>query len=605
MADLNLRDYIDVTFSDVGDGLDLATIDGDELVISGAGVGTAVLDGTAVLQSGTTYRYAFTGDFVGGVVTVEFAAATFQDLAGNANATETESFTVTLGDGLTPGAEQIVNSYVPGNQQLLRSTGAVAVAPAGDFVIAFQGRGADDAQSVFVRRFNADGTPVADAFRVNETIAGPQQAATVALAPDGSMLVAWEGQGNGDTRGIFARWYDANGTPGPEFRVNQTTDGVQLRPDVAIGPAGETVIVWTGFGDDDPSNYGTFMSRWLPDGTLVDDEVLVNTTTLGIQDWPAVAFAPDGRFTVAWSGVGVGGETDGVFLQQFNADGTRNGTELRVNTTTVGPQRKPDLAYNVDGQLAVVWEGYAPGDGVGIVLQRYGADAAPVGTEQLVNTTTGSTQNSPAIAAAGDGTWVVTWSSPKQDGSDRGVYAQQVDATGQPIGGELLVNTTTQGLQDFPAVGGDGNGNYVIAWRGEGVGDNSGVFVSQLLNEPPINTTSAVEASSTSETDGESPTPQDLPTPDFFATGNRDGDRDHAVSSLDAAFSAARFLARSSHVGRGSVNSAAVAKHGTMPAALNASGALEDGLEGSKNSFASAVDQILADESAEDDILQY
>ena len=102
LADLNLRDYIDVTFSDVGDGLDLATIDGDELAIGGAGVGTAVLDGTAVLQSGTTYRYAFTGDFVEGTVTVDFLAGSFQDLAGNANVAETESFTVTLGDGLTP-----------------------------------------------------------------------------------------------------------------------------------------------------------------------------------------------------------------------------------------------------------------------------------------------------------------------------------------------------------------------------------------------------------------------------------------------------------------------------------------------------------------------
>ena len=294
-----------------------------------------------------------------------------------------------------------------------------------------------------------------------------------------------------------------------------------------------------------------------------------------------------------------------VFLQQFNADGTRNGTEVRVNTTIAGPQRKPDLAYNVDGQLAVVWEGFAPGDGVGIVLQRYGADTAPVGTEQLVNTTTGSTQNSPAIAAAGDGTWVVTWSSPKQDGSDRGVYAQQVDATGQPIGGELLVNTTTQGLQDFPAIGGDGNGNYVIAWRGEGVGDNSGVFVSQLLHEPPINNTSSVEASSTSETDGEFQSPQELPTPDFFAAGNRDGDRDNAVNSLDAAFSAARFLARSSHVGHSSVNSATVATEGTLPSAPNAGSALQERPEDSKNSFASAVDQILADESAEDDILQH
>ena len=104
LADLNLRDYIDVTFSDVGDGLDLASIDGDELAIGGAGVGTAVLDGTAVLQGGTTYRYTFTGDFVLGTVTVDFLAGSFQDLAGNANAGEMESFTVTQADTTPPTA---------------------------------------------------------------------------------------------------------------------------------------------------------------------------------------------------------------------------------------------------------------------------------------------------------------------------------------------------------------------------------------------------------------------------------------------------------------------------------------------------------------------
>ena len=55
-----------MVFSDIDDGLDLSTIDGDELALSGTGVGTATLDGTAILVSGTTYRYGFTGNFVEG-----------------------------------------------------------------------------------------------------------------------------------------------------------------------------------------------------------------------------------------------------------------------------------------------------------------------------------------------------------------------------------------------------------------------------------------------------------------------------------------------------------------------------------------------------------
>ena len=94
---LNAQGYIEVTFSDVGDGVDAASIDGGELSLSGSGVGTATLSGGApTLVSGTTYRYAFTGSFAVGSVDVEFVAGSFADLAEtpNTNATETEGFTV-------------------------------------------------------------------------------------------------------------------------------------------------------------------------------------------------------------------------------------------------------------------------------------------------------------------------------------------------------------------------------------------------------------------------------------------------------------------------------------------------------------------------------
>ncbi len=92
---LNGQDYIDVTFSDAGgSGLDAATIDGDELTLSGSGVGTAVLTGTATLVSENTYRYPFTGDFGVGSVNVSFIAGSWQDNAGNVNLAESESFSV-------------------------------------------------------------------------------------------------------------------------------------------------------------------------------------------------------------------------------------------------------------------------------------------------------------------------------------------------------------------------------------------------------------------------------------------------------------------------------------------------------------------------------
>ena len=62
------------------------------------------------------------------------------------------------------------------------------------------------------------------------------------------------------------------------------------------------------------------------------------------------------------------------------------------------------------------------------------------------------------------GDFVVTWASKGQDGSGWGIYAQLFDASGNRLGGEFQVNTTTAGDQTCPSVGMENNGNFLIAW---------------------------------------------------------------------------------------------------------------------------------------------
>ncbi|MCY2927878.1 MAG: choice-of-anchor D domain-containing protein, partial [Planctomycetota bacterium] len=97
---LNAQGYIDVTFADAGgSGLNLATITdaGGEFTLGGAAASGVTVDGAATLVGGTTYRYAFTGAFTGGAVSVQFTPAAWADNAGNANAAATEGFDVLHG----------------------------------------------------------------------------------------------------------------------------------------------------------------------------------------------------------------------------------------------------------------------------------------------------------------------------------------------------------------------------------------------------------------------------------------------------------------------------------------------------------------------------
>ena len=82
---LNTQGYLQVTFADIGDGLDAGSINGDEISVSGSGTGSAVLNGTATLVSSTTFRYGFSGAFVDGGVNVQLVAGSFQDLADTPN----------------------------------------------------------------------------------------------------------------------------------------------------------------------------------------------------------------------------------------------------------------------------------------------------------------------------------------------------------------------------------------------------------------------------------------------------------------------------------------------------------------------------------------
>lgn len=136
----------------------------------------------------------------------------------------------------------------------------------------------------------------------------------VAIDPfTGSSVVVWEAvSGNqGDAVNVRARRYDAEGNPiGDDFRVNTTTANSQGQPDVAFGPGGFSVAVWTGdTADFQNDSTDVFARVYDAEGNPLGDEIPVNTSTAGRQDGPDINFLPqldaEGRpqFVVSWRDV--------------------------------------------------------------------------------------------------------------------------------------------------------------------------------------------------------------------------------------------------------------------------------------------------------------
>jgi hypothetical protein len=82
----------------------------------------------------------------------------------------------------------------------------------------------------------------------------------------------------------------------------------------------------------------------------------------------------------------------------------RANDEFRVNTTTASDQYEPLVAALADGGYVVTWMShYQDGSGLGVSAQRYGANGSAQGGEFRVNTTTAYDQCEPLVAALADG----------------------------------------------------------------------------------------------------------------------------------------------------------------------------------------------------------
>ena len=87
-----------------------------------------------------------------------------------------------------------------------------------------------------------------------------------------------------------------------EFRVNDQRINSQFEPDIAALDTGGFVIAWTDNNSTDGSGQGVFAQQYNADGNRLDSQFQVNTTTSGTQNQPAVEGLPGGGFVVSWNG---------------------------------------------------------------------------------------------------------------------------------------------------------------------------------------------------------------------------------------------------------------------------------------------------------------
>jgi hypothetical protein len=393
------------------------------------------------------------------------------------------------------GPEFQINTFTTGDQAFP----AVSVNASGAFVVVWQSDGQDGSGlGVYAQRFDHLGNRLGSELQLNTYTAFEQSTPAAAIRGDGSFLAAWQSANqDGHGRGVFARLYGPDGHPAaPEFQVNTTTYSNQAFPNVIVNPVTQGFVISWSSAFQDGSSDAVIVRLYDAACHPLDDEITINFHSLGFQGYSRGRCDETGKFVMAYTSYELDGDAFGAAARRCGANGYPIGDELVVNNYTVSNQDYPDVAVRSDGSFVVVWHSaLQDGSGYGVYQRRYGANDSPATDEILVNTHTPNSQWWPRIAMDALGGYAIAWQSDAQDGSARGVYARLYDPAGEPVTGEIQVNTNTYGDQERPAIDCDPNGNLVVVWHSRTQdGSGLGVFGRRLSARTVPSAFSRVEA---------------------------------------------------------------------------------------------------------------
>ena len=363
---------------------------------------------------------------------------------------------------------------------------------AGGGLVVWQDNATDgDGAGISAQVLDANFYPSMSPFRINVQGVADQENPQVAFLKDGGAVVVWQG-GEAGSQHIFARFLTSSNTfVTGDVPVSAYADGPQVDPQVAVMADGSVLISYSSEGQDG-SMSGVYAQRLSAAGVKMGSEFQVNQFTNYNQRTAATAVLGNGNYVVAWiseqqrstysvgsegsnltwtmEGKQVGGSVD-VYARLFSSNNVALGNEFLVNTTNKGCAN-PALAATGNGGFVVAWSqnngrsvvnGVTQTNGWDVVARVYDGQGKAVTQNLSVNTFTFGEQFAPRIQAR-DNDCLVVWTSLGQDGSREGVYARGLSASGVFTTGEFVVNTTTISQQIHPAVATDGGSRFLVVW---------------------------------------------------------------------------------------------------------------------------------------------
>jgi hypothetical protein len=402
------------------------------------------------------------------------------------------------------GTEYAAVGNLPGDQMFPD----VALSSTGSFVV-WQDNATDgDNWGISARRLDSTLSGTLGTFRINQLGVGSQERPRVSLQKNGGAVIVWQG-GKSGFQHIYSRLLTSANTflTTNDILVSTPTNVFQANPAVAVLANSNAVVVWSSFNQASSNSmqdiYGQLLS---PSGQKIGGEFLVNQTTAFNQRTPAVTALAGGGFLVSWvseqqrvaapslgtnntfvlAGSVVRPSVD-IYARLFSASAVASGNEFIVNSS-FNPAANPAVAAASDGGFLIAWsaQDLAVGTNGSDIFARAYNSLGTAGAVFLVNSYRYGDQLMPRVSALGL-EYFLTWTSLAQDGSREGVFARFVHNSGDFVGSEFRVNSTTAGQQLQPTVASDGVNQFLVVWSSyTGAPNNFDLFAQRYVNAAAV-----------------------------------------------------------------------------------------------------------------------
>jgi hypothetical protein len=366
----------------------------------------------------------------------------------------------------------------------------VAVFRDGGFVVVWN-VGPSDFQGRFVihaRFFTEDGTPAGGELRLVDRSGYSQSVDQIVADRDGSFLVVWTERESADGKSsVFVRRFNRDGTPrGQRIQANVSHKSSRYDGVLAVGVDGRFAVAWSADVDLKPfyRSYANSVARiFNAQGTPLTKEFIVGVGYPGIGDDntysepAALGLGPDGSLTVQLQDLNLPDTYDN-YLNRYDRKGKPKkhyalSEPLFCCVDTPGAS----LGMGKDGNLVAAWNG----EWSVIMAQRFAANGDPRGAKFRVSTEEDFIQEDPCVAIASGGTSVIVWMEKERDGDGGGIFGRAFSADGTPLSNDFQINTTSAGWQYQPAVATAPGGPVVVVW----VSYSSGAVFARLLTSGP------------------------------------------------------------------------------------------------------------------------